>query len=306
MKVAVFGGTGFVGSYIIDELIASNFSPKTLVRKGSESKLVRDCEIVHGDISDSDAVRETIAGVDSIIYNIGIIREFPSSGITYKKLHYDGVLLCIKLAEEMNVSRFILMSANGVKEGGTGYQHFKYMAEQELQSSKLEWTIFRPSLIFGKPYQNLHKEFCSQLRDEMLSLPIPAPLFYRGIFPIKAGLFSMSPVHAKNISQFFVKSLTMDKTIGKIYNIGGNEHFTWKDIIHNIAIASNKLTWKIPAPVFVVNILAKILDRYKWFPVTQDQLVMLLEGNVVEEQYFKEFDIEPINFNKETLVYLMK
>lgn len=306
MKIALFGGTGFVGSYILDALVASNFSPKVLVRKGSESKLITDCDIVYGDISDSDAVRNTLKDVDAIIYNIGIIREFPSDGIKYKDLHYEGVRRCIRLAEEMNISRFILMSANGVRENGTGYQHFKFKAEQELQSSKLKWTIFRPSLIFGKPHHDSHQEFCSQLRDQMLSLPIPAPLFYKGILPNKAGLFSMSPVHVKNIADFFVKSLKMEDTIGKIFNIGGNKSFTWKEIIHNIAMASNKLTWKIPAPVFVVNILAKMLDHYRWFPVTQDQLTMLLEGNVVQEQYFTEFDIEAIDFKKDNLLYLMK
>ena len=220
MKIALFGGTGFVGSYILDALVASNFSPKVLVRKGSESKLITDCDIVCGDISDSDAVRNTLKDVDAIIYNIGIIREFPSDGIKYKDLHYEGVRRCIRLAEEMNISRFILMSANGVRENGTGYQHFKFKAEQELQSSKLKWTIFRPSLIFGKPHHDSHQEFCSQLRDQMLSLPIPAPLFYKGILPIKAGLFSMSPVHVKNIADFFVKSLKMEDTIGKIFQEG--------------------------------------------------------------------------------------
>ena len=203
MKIALFGGTGFVGSYIIDELINSDFTPKVLVRKGSEIKLKRDCQIVYGDITDKDVIKETIKGTEVIIYNIGIIREFPSKNIDYTKLHYEGVRLCIQIAEELNVNRFILMSANGVKLDGTGYQTSKFKAEEELQLSNLKWTIFRPSLIFGRPHSQFHKEFCSEIRDKMLSLPLPAPLFYKGILPINAGLVTMSPIHVKNVSEFF-------------------------------------------------------------------------------------------------------
>ena len=306
MKVALFGGTGFVGNYIINELIDSGFSTKVLVRKGSESKVVADCEIVYGDIGDKKSIKETIKDTEAIIYNIGIIREFPSKGITYTGLHYEGVRLCIQMAEEMNVKRFILMSANGVKLNGTGYQNSKFQAEQEVQNSNLQWTIFRPSLIFGRPHNPVHQEFCSQLRDEMLSLPFPAPLFYEGILPVNAGSFSMSPIHAKNVSEFFVKSLNMKSTVRKIYNIGGLEDLTWKEIIHRISRASNKLPWKVPVPAILIKFVARIFDRFEWFPVTNDQLTMLMEGNIVNELYFSNFDIEPIEFSAKNLDYLMK
>ena len=306
MKVALFGGTGFVGNYIINELIDSGFSTKVLVRKGSESKVVADCEIVYGDIGDKKSIKETIKDTEAIIYNIGIIREFPSKGITYTGLHYEGVRLCIQMAEEMNVKRFILMSANGVKLNGTGYQSSKFQAEQEVQNSNLQWTIFRPSLIFGRPHNPVHQEFCSQLRDEMLSLPFPAPLFYEGILPVNAGSFSMSPIHAKNVSEFFVKSLNMKSTVRKIYNIGGLEDLTWKEIIHRISRASNKPAWKVPVPAILIKFVARIFDRFEWFPVTNDQLTMLMEGNIVNELYFSNFDIEPIEFSAKNLDYLMK
>jgi NADH dehydrogenase len=276
------------------------------VRKGSESKVVADCEIVYGDIGDKKSIKETIKDTEAIIYNIGIIREFPSKGITYTGLHYEGVRLCIQMAEEMNVKRFILMSANGVKLNGTGYQSSKFQAEQEVQNSNLQWTIFRPSLIFGRPHNPVHQEFCSQLRDEMLSLPFPAPLFYEGILPVNAGSFSMSPIHAKNVSEFFVKSLNMKSTVRKIYNIGGLEDLTWKEIIHRISRASNKLAWKVPVPAILIKFVARIFDRFEWFPVTNDQLTMLMEGNIVNELYFSNFDIEPIEFSAKNLDYLMK
>ena len=140
----------------------------------------------------------------------------------------------------------------------------------------------------------------------MLSLPFPAPLFYEGILPVNAGSFSMSPIHAKNVSEFFVKSLNMKSTVRKIYNIGGLEDLAWKEIIHRISRASNKLAWKVPVPAILIKFVARIFDRFEWFPVTNDQLTMLMEGNIVNELYFSNFDIEPIEFSAKNLDYLMK
>jgi len=304
MKVAVFGSTGFVGSYIVDKLLEKSFVPKVLIRENSKSKIKSDCEKVYGNIDNENSIQITIEGTDAIIYNVGIIREFKSKNITFQKLHFSGVKTCIEIAKNCGVKRFILMSANGVNNNGTEYQRTKWQAEELLKQSDLNWTIFRPSLIFGDPRGHGRPEFCNQLKKDMLSLPFPAPLFYEGLLPNNAGTFSMSPIHVKNVADFFVNAINMEETKGKIYNLGGPEILTWKTIIHNIALASGKLTWKMPAPVGVIKAVASIFDKFEWFPVTRDQLTMLLEGNTVNENYFNDFKITPIPFKKENLEYL--
>ena len=118
MKVALFGGTGFVGSYIIDELFKNGHEPVVLVREGSESKLNNSekCKIISGDVTDVKSIENTIEGSDAVIYCIGIIREFPRKGITFEKLHFQAAKECIDSAKSLGVKRFIMMSANGVKE----------------------------------------------------------------------------------------------------------------------------------------------------------------------------------------------
>ena len=204
MKVALFGGTGFVGSYMVRELICKKFIPRLLVRKGSKFKRTSDCEVVYGEIQDENTVIDTIEGTDAVIFNIGIIRQFPKKGISYEKLHSYGARCCMEAACKLGVNRFILMSANGVKLDGTGYQKTKWQADEYLQKSGLNWTIFRPSLIFGDPGGQGISEFCTQLRDDMLSIPLPAPLFYGGILPFNAGLFSMYPIHVANVAEYFL------------------------------------------------------------------------------------------------------
>jgi NADH dehydrogenase len=238
-----------------------------------------------------------------VIYNIGIIRQFPKKGITFEAMHFEGALHCMEAAERLGVKRFILMSANGVKYNGTLYQSTKFLAEQYLKNTELEWTIFRPSLIFGDPKGK--QEFCSKLRDDMLSLPLPAPLFFEGFIPWTAGQFAMSPIHIKDVAVFFVKALNIGKTIGEIYELGGPKSYTWMELIDLISAASGKKKWKIPAPVTPIKLAASIFERFPFFPITKDQLTMLLEGNTCDStSSFKIFEVDPISFSTENLEYL--
>ena len=308
MKVAVFGGTGFVGSYIIDNLLAEGHTPKLLVRSESIYKVpsVGDCELIIGDVNDEEAVKKTVKEVDAVIYTIGIIREFKSKGITYENLHFGGAVNSIDAALAAGVERFVLMSANGVCPDGTGYQKTKWMSEQYLKNTGLKWTIFRPSTIFGDPRGNGRPEFCSQLKKDLINLPLPAPLFHEGLVPFNAGNFSMSPVHIADVSKSFVSSLTNEKSILKTIELGGKD-FTWKQIIKTIGAAAGKKKLMVPAPVIAVKSVATALDRFSWFPVTADQLTMLVEGNTCDSsKYFSENKIEPIPFNEENLSYLGK
>ena len=199
-----------------------------------------------------------------------------------------------------------MMSANGVKVDGTGYQRTKYLAEEYLKFSNLDWTIFRPSLIFGDPRGGGRPEFCSQLKKDMLSLPFPAPNFHPGLNPMNAGKFAMSPIHINNVAEFFVKSIELKESIKKIYSLGGEAYY-WKDIITTIAKSYGKKKWTVPAPAIGVQILATFLGRFSWFPITKDQITMLLEGNVCDSKEFYDlFQIEQIPFNTETLSYLNK
>ena len=306
MKVAFFGGTGFVGNYIVHELLNASHEPHVLVRPQNASKLIQvdKCIVYSGDIENEAVIIDMMKNSDAVIYNIGLIRQFPKKGITFEKLHYEGVKRTVKLAETAGVKRYILMSANGVKMQGTPYQTTKYLAEQLLKNSTLDWTIFRPSLIFGDPRGTI--EFCTQLKKDMLGLPIPAPLFFNGLIPKNAGSFAFNPVHVTDVAKCFVRSLEKESAIGKIYEMGGTKSLIWKELIKIIASAYGKNKWTVPAPVFPIKMAAGLLDRFAWFPITADQLTMLMEGNTCSSKVFEEFDLNPIQFDIDSLQYLNK
>lgn len=307
MKIAVFGGTGFVGSYIIDNLIENQYTPRILVRENSKKKIIsaEKCEVVIGDIFDEEAIKEVLNGVDAVIYTIGLIREFPSLGITFEKLHFEGAVKCMNLSSEAGIKRFILMSANGVCPDGTGYQKTKWMSEQYLKNTDLDWTIFRPSTIFGDPRGQGRPEFFTQLKSDLIELPLPAPLFHQGLLPFNAGSFLMSPIHIRDVAQFFVKSIKEEKYYGKVFELG-NENHTWKEMLRMLTSALNKNKLMIPAPIGPIMAVASILDRFSWFPATKDQLIMLAEGNTCDSsKLFSDFEIEPTPLNPDNLSYLV-
>jgi NADH dehydrogenase len=304
MRVALFGGTGFVGSYLVEALIDAGVHPVLLVRRGHESRVDRpnECTLVTGDVNDPKAIASVLSDCDAAIYNIGILREFPSKGITYTTLQLNAVRQIVDAAKEASVSRFLLMSANGVKADGTPYQVTKYGAEQYLKASELDWTIFRPSVIFGDPKERM--EFATQLANDIIRPPLPAPLFFDGIVPVNAGQFRLSPVHVEDVAQAFVKSLHSDNTIGKTYRLGGEDTLTWRQILATIADAIDKKKTMLPVPAFGVRLAAGVLDRFEAFPVTRDQINMLMEGNTCPSDDLKALDIRPQRFTSDSLSYL--
>ena len=307
MKVAVFGGTGYVGSYITDELIVQGHIPRLMVRVGSEQKVQQPekCEIIGGQINEEDTIRSVISGTDAVVYLIAVIREFPKKGITWEDLHFKGAKKCIDTAKELGGKRFILMSANGVKPDGTGYQSTKFLADEYLKASGLDYTIFRPTSLFGDPRGQNRPEFCTQILNDMLRLPMPAPLFHRGLIPKNAGGFEYNPIHVSDVAHIFVQAIEKAEMVGQIYELGGLDNISWKSMIKIVAQAADKKKWSIPAPVVGVKSLAMFLDRFSWFPVTRAQLTMLMEDNTCNSKnLFQLLEMQPKKFNVESLEYL--
>lgn len=305
MKVAVFGGTGYVGSYVVDRLLEHGHEPVVLVRPGSEEKLrqTAQCTVMQGRIQDDEAVRNTVDGCEAAFYNIGILREFPARGITFHALQYEGARRAMDAALDAGVKRFLLVSANGAKPDGTPYQRTKYLAEEYLRSSNLDGTVFRPSVMFGDPRGRM--EFATQLRDEMIRLPMPAPLFYEGLLPFGAGEFRMAPVHVGDVVGIYVGALESPEAAGQTYLICGPQEFAWRDIIKIIGRASGKDKWVLPVPAYMVRAAAMLLEGFEFFPLSRDQLTMLLEGNTCDSStVFEDYGIQPTPFSERNLAYL--
>lgn len=304
MKVALIGGTGFVGGHLVDALLNRGDEPSLLVRPGSLAKLRRasECRVVNGDIGSPEALRAAVEGSDAVIYNIGILREFPRRGVTFEESQYRGVVQTIAAARSTSIRRIVLMSANGVKLPGTAYQETKHRAEQAVKDSGLDWTIFRPSVIFGDPRGTM--EIATQLYRDMIRPPIPAVGFHTGLVPAD-GQIPMSPVHVRDVAAAFVAALHDPGTAGKTYLLGGPEVLSWTQMLQRIAAAVGKRKLVLPMPIAVMKVGATLFDWLPFFPATRAQLTMLAEGNTADpDELQRLIKRDPLAFSKENLAYL--
>ncbi|MDH4129346.1 MAG: NAD(P)H-binding protein [Spirochaetota bacterium] len=154
MNVFVTGGTGYVGSKIIESLIENNHKVFCLVRSNSVNKIANNNKIIPIVADVLNPLSITLKEIDSIIHLVAIIKEKPENDVTFEKLNYLSAKNMIDIAKRDGVKQFILMSAVSNPPGIlSGYYHYKLMAENYLKKSGLNWTIFKPSLIYDKSWK---------------------------------------------------------------------------------------------------------------------------------------------------------
>ncbi len=299
MKVFVTGASGFVGNYLLQALRDEGHKIKVLIRPGSEGKLpfVEGVDLVFGDSANPESYSGELSETDAVINLIGIIREFPAIGVTFRKLHVESTGNIVNAAKNAGVGRFIHMSANGADQNGvSGYQRTKWEAEQIVADSGMESIIFRPSVIFGdsagKP------EFTRQLADVIGKAPI-MPIF-------GDGKYQLDPIAVTDIARVFTKAVTTPKATGNVYHLGGLAPLTFHEIIQQIGKAIRiKRTRTINIPVALIKPIAALLGGFASFPVTVDQLDMLTHSKPCPESEYRDiFATNPIAFNYKTLGYL--
>lgn len=297
MQVALIGGTGFVGGYLIDALLDAGHNVSTLVRHGSRHKLLQDgVQVVTGDLADKSALQELVKGCDAVIYNVGLLREFPRRGITFESTQFQGVADTVECMKTTGVRRLLLMSAIGVKDPGTKYQSTKYRAERYALESGLDATVLRPSVIFGAPRGTM--EFATQLHRDMVRPPLPAVSF--------AGV-RMSPVAATDVADAFVAALQRDDTIGKTIELAGPEILDWATLVERVAAAVGRRKVLMPMPIWLMRIGATLFDWLPFYPVTRDQLTMLVEGNTAPADALQDLlGKSPQAMTPEALAYLQR
>jgi len=275
MKVFVTGGTGFVGLYLLEELLAAGHTVRCMVRDGSEGKLpLREgIEVRLGDATDPVSLEGSLEGCEALIHLVGIIREFPSRGITFERLHTEATRNVVAAAVAQGVRRFVQMSANGARpDAATAYHRTKWQAEESVRDSGLAWTIFRPSLIFGPGDQ-----FINLLADMIRRAPL-VPV-------IGNGRYQMAPVAVEDVVSCFVKALELPASSGQTYHLCGPARYSYDEILDLVGetLGRDKVS-KIHQPLWLMRPLVALGQAFPAFPITSTQLTMLLEGNVCPDQ----------------------
>jgi NADH dehydrogenase len=275
MKILLTGGTGFVGTALRRVIKDDGHDVRLLVRPESVDKIDRreGFEILPGDALDTHACMRAMEGIDAVVHLIGIRRERPDDGETYEAMHTEATYAVVDAARRQNVARFIYMSALGARpDAPSRYHRTKWESEEIVRKSGMRFTIFRPSIIFG-PGDEFH--------------PIMAELVHRNIVPvIDGGKSVLQPVALHNVVGPMARSLVMPETQGKAFEVGGVERMTFIEIMY--AVARHYGVWPntLPLSSMMAKPIVKFAERFQSFPLTYEELLMLLQDNVCDNTEF--------------------
>lgn len=269
MRVFVTGATGFIGREIVRHLQQAGHHVLALCRN-PEDLYVTNVQKVQGDILQPHTFEAQLREAEACVHCIGILRAFPENGITFEKMHYQATLNLVRACGKVGVQRYLHISANGVeKHTTTEYMRSKAKSEQAVRSSSLDWTILRPSVVYGG---NPNKEsFVKILRDNLSKTSL-FPYFGK-------GEYRLAPISTWEVAEMVHRCLENPESVGKVYHLGGEEVYTYKALLHLICEAGNYKTKLFSLPPVLMSTAAGLLGGFKWFPMTTDMFQMLISGN---------------------------
>ena len=288
-RVFVTGGTGFVGRAVIHALRAEGYAVRCLVRRGSERDLrgFGAIERVEGNVMARQTLDDGISGCDTVVHLVGIIREQPSIGSTFERVHVQGTQNVLDAAADAGVRRFVHMSALGTRAGARSrYHRTKWAAEEAVRSSPIPWTIFRPSIIYGRG-----DEFLAMLRRMIERVPV-VPV----VPVIGSGRQRLQPIPVEQVAQGFARAVRLDTTVKQTYDVGGPDAVSMLELIDAVAAAiGRRPPLKVHVPIGLMRPVARLLHRFPGFPISPDQLIMLEEENICDPgPFFATFGLTPI------------
>ncbi len=302
MRVFVTGATGFVGQEVARQVHEAGYKIRILARD-PESAPVQElvarygAEVHAGNILDAATLAGGLADVTAVIHLVGIISEAGKN--TFERVHTEGTRNVVIAAQQAGVKRWIHMSALGTRPNAASrYHQSKWAAEEIVRRSRLEFTIFRPSLIYG-PQDEFVRLFA---RITRLSPVVPV---------MGSAHARFQPVPVEAVGAAFARALGEPKSIGQAYDLCGTEALTLPEILDHIQAVLGRKRWKLPVPLGVARCQAAFLE-FVWGrllgrppPLNRDQLIMLQEGNTGNPQPANElFGLNPTLFRDGIARYL--
>lgn len=272
MRVFVTGGTGFVGRYVVEDILKSGHNVVLGVRNEAKARELfgNRVDVYKVDFSSKESIGKALenAKPQAVIHLIGILYEERKKGLTFERVHYLFSKNLIEVSSSF-AQKFIFMSALGTHDlAPSRYHQTKRWAEREVIKSGTRFTIFRPSIILG-PEQRLFYDMWKIVKlIPVVALP-------------GGGYYKFSPVDVRDVAQAFVKALEDSSTDGKIYELCGTEEVTFKRLLRDIFSFWNKKVLMIPLPKKFMYFMGKVVESLvEPPPFSSDQILMMWRDNV--------------------------
>jgi len=300
MKLGITGITGFVGRHLLAKISCEKFEINCLVLKGDKyiDKIEQknNLKIYEGDILNTDDIRKIFKGCDAIIHLAGLVAN-ENYDLNYR-INFIGTKNCVDVCEQMNIKRFIYLSAvAAIYKNKTNYGKTKAMAEEYIINSKLDYTILRPPLIYG----NGSVEF-ERFVSSIIKIPFIIPI-------IGTGNVKKQPLYIASVIDAILKCINNRKTIRKIYDIASSEKISLIDLINLICEIQKIKKIKIHIPLNTVLFMARISEKLlkNKSPVSVEIIKGMYEE--IEQEISlakKDFDFSPINIREGLRKYFNK
>ncbi len=287
----ITGATGFIGSHLVARLVSQGERPRCLVRDRNRAAAllpVDKIEIVQGETIYPATLEAAVQGVDTIVHAAFLTADRkPSSTNQYHKTNVDGTRNLVNAAKAAGVKRIIEISGLGTKPGQPGsYMQGRYLSEKMLMESGLDWTIIRPSVLFGPG-----ASFVKGLADLLRVSPV-VPL-------IGGGKTLFQPIYVEDVVTVIMKILEEPaRTNDHIYTIGGPDYYSFTQIFDLLLKTMHLHRLKVYAPLPLVGLGAAVMEAVlPKPPLTKAAMALFSFDNITHKNSIeRDFGFSPTSF----------
>ena len=277
--ITIFGGSGFVGRYIVQKFAEKGDLIRVAVRNPLSANFLKPLgEVgqitpVQASLLNKDDIFRAIQGADVVINLVGILYEKGSQ--TFEALHVEGARRVAEIAAELGILNLFHMSALGAeKKSPSLYASTKAHGEEAVLKHFPKATIFRPSVIFGP-----EDAFLNRFAQMALISPF-LPL-------IGGGKTCFQPVYVGDVAEAFLKASFKGEAQGKTYEIGGPSIYTFKELMEYLLKIIHRKRILLPIPFSLAKAIAFFTQFLPSPPLTPDQVELLKQDNVISSHALK-------------------
>ena len=267
----VFGGSGFIGRYVVKRLAAQGHivrvagrhveSARSLMTVGRVGQMVPYFVALGRD----GDVRRAVDGAELVVNLVGLLAE-PKAG-DFDRVQAKGAGLIARMAAAAGVSRMVAVSAIGADPGSpSAYARSKAAGEAAVREAMPGAVILRPSVVFGA-----EDKFFNRFGAMAMMLPV---------MPVIHGATRFQPVYVGDVADAVLAGLDREDTAGQTYELGGPEVLTFREVLAYILKHTLRHRPLVNIPDGLARLQARLGEMVPGKPFTRDQLLLLSRDNV--------------------------
>lgn len=271
LRVAVLGGSGFVGRVLCEHLTRAGHAPRVLTRDREHARAIwplPNADCVACNPYDAAALTTAVAGCDAVINLVGILNERGDRGDGFERAHVVLTRTVLEACTSAGITRYLHMSAlNAAPVAASHYLRTKGEAERLVRASGLAWTIFRPSVIFG-PGDGIFSRFDTLTR-------------FSPMLPLACAQSRFQPVYVGDVADAFVRALADQRTIGESYDLGGPAVLTLAEIVQIVLRVTRRRRFVLPLGMLASRLQAEVFEHLPGKPFSRDNFRSATQDSVV-------------------------